>query len=101
MASAKDAYSAITEMLSIAEENLSSAIDEKRSIASDVIEEYNEMASDELKFAKATNNMVSYTNVQAFVTHISSSSTMYDLCMQPLQCTACSLFIICCSAAHM
>jgi hypothetical protein len=88
MASARDAYSAISEMLSIAEENLSSAIDDKRSIASDIIEEYNEMASDELKFAKATNNMVSYTNVQAAATHISSSSTVYTLCMQPLQYTS-------------
>eukprot|EP00953_Heterococcus_sp_UTEX-ZZ885_P009041 5366-Heterococcus_DN1.PRE.1 len=58
MASAKDAYSAISDMLSIAEENLCSAIDEKRAIASDIIEEYNEMASDELRFAKATNNML-------------------------------------------
>jgi hypothetical protein len=98
IAVAKNDYSTMSEMYHNALEDYAYAIAEKRAIASDMIEQCNAGAIDEIKFAKATVDTVSYTSVHALVTHISSSSTVYDLCMQPLQCTACSLFIKCCSA---
>jgi hypothetical protein len=84
IAIAKDDYNAMSEMYHIGQDNLDFVVEQKRSIAIDVIEQCNAGAFDNIKFAKATVVTISYIQVQA-VTRMPSSSTMYTLYMQPLQ----------------
>jgi hypothetical protein len=57
---AKNDYNAISDMYHNALDDYDYVVAEKRAIASDLIEEYNEIASDEIKYAKATTDTVSY-----------------------------------------